>query len=62
MINQLLGGLAILSAWIFNRHKYLIWHQRKLILFSLFLILMKPFIDFLNLSSNSIYKLADNGL
>ena len=62
MINQLLGGLAILSAWIFNRLKYLIWHQRKLILFSLFLILMKPFIDFLNLSSTSIYKLADNGL
>ena len=31
-------------------------------LLSLFLTLIKPFIEFLNLTSNSMYKRPDNGL
>ena len=45
----------------FNGFKCLIWHQSKH-LFSLFLILIKPFVEFLNLQGNSVYTIFDNGL
>ena len=47
--------------YFFNGFNCLIWRQRKYLL-PLFLILIGPFISFLNLRRNSMYLLPDNRL
>ena len=51
---------VILSGCIFNGFICLIWNQKGHLL-SLFLILVKAFFEFLNLLSNWMYVLLDNG-
>ena len=60
IINHVLSAFVILSGCIFSGFKCLIWHQRKHLL-SLFLILIRPFTEFLNSWGNLIYVLPDNG-
>ena len=61
IISYFSSTFVILSECVFNGFKCLIWHQKKHLL-SLFLILIKTFIDFFNSSGNSIYALCDKVL